>query len=84
MLPHFEALARDRIEDLLDQAEHARLVARLRSLQRARRRDDKPTAATPASNKQQAAPATVPLHACKHGAAGDGRATVERHQPSAR
>jgi hypothetical protein len=79
-----EALARERIKDLLNQAEHARLVARLRSLQRARRRAAKPTAATPASNKQPAAPATVPLHTGKHGAAVDGRATLERHQPSAR
>jgi hypothetical protein len=38
MLPLWEALARYRIQDLLDEAEHARLVARLRSLQRARRR----------------------------------------------
>jgi low temperature requirement protein LtrA len=37
MLPPLEALARYRIQDLLNQAEHARLVARLRSLQRARR-----------------------------------------------
>jgi low temperature requirement protein LtrA len=38
MLPLWEALARYRIQDLLDEAEHDRLVARLRSLQRARRR----------------------------------------------
>jgi low temperature requirement protein LtrA len=38
MLPPLEALARYRIQDLLDEAEHARLVARVRSLQRARRR----------------------------------------------
>jgi hypothetical protein len=37
MLPPSEALARYRIQDLLDEAEHARLVARLRSLERARR-----------------------------------------------
>jgi low temperature requirement protein LtrA len=37
MLPPSEAPARYRIQDLLDEAEHARLVARLRSLQRARR-----------------------------------------------
>jgi hypothetical protein len=84
MLYPSEALARERIKDLLNQAEQARLIARLRSLHRARRRATKPTAATPASNKQPAAPATDPLHTCKHGAADDGRATVERHQPSAR
>ena len=38
MLPPREVLARYRIQDLLSEAEHARLVARLRSLHRARRR----------------------------------------------
>jgi hypothetical protein len=38
MLPPREALARYHIQDLLNQAEHARLIARLRSLRRARRR----------------------------------------------
>ena len=37
MLHPSEALARYRIQDLFSEAEHARLVARLRSLQRARR-----------------------------------------------
>lgn len=83
MLPHLETLARDQIQDLLNQAEHARLVARLRSLRRARRRAATATAATAASDKPTA-PATGPLHAGEHGAAGDGRATVEQHQPSAR
>jgi low temperature requirement protein LtrA len=49
MLPPSEALARYRIQDLLNQAEHARLVTRLRSLQRARRHAAKQvsTRATP-------------------------------------
>jgi low temperature requirement protein LtrA len=38
MLAPWEALARYRIQDLLNEAEHTRLVARLRSLHRARRR----------------------------------------------
>jgi low temperature requirement protein LtrA len=37
MLAPWEALARYRIQDLLSEAEHARLVARLRALRRARR-----------------------------------------------
>jgi low temperature requirement protein LtrA len=41
MLPVPEALARYRIQDLLDEADHGRLVAQLRSLQRARRRTAK-------------------------------------------
>jgi low temperature requirement protein LtrA len=52
MLPPREVLARYRIQDLLDQAEHARLVARLRSLHRARRRaaTEVNIRATPAEN----------------------------------
>jgi low temperature requirement protein LtrA len=52
MLPPREVLARYRIQDLLNQAEHARLVARLRSLQRARRHAAKQVSirATPAED----------------------------------
>ena len=52
MLPPREVLARYRIQDLLNQAEHARLVARLRSLHRARRRaaTEVNIRATPAEN----------------------------------
>jgi hypothetical protein len=38
MLPLVEALVRYHVQDHLDQAEHARLIARLRSHRRARRR----------------------------------------------
>ena len=51
MLHPSEALVRNRIQDLLSEAEHARLVARLRSLQHARRAV-KRTAAIPASTNQ--------------------------------
>jgi low temperature requirement protein LtrA len=52
MLPPREVLARYRIQDLLNQAEHARLVARLRSLHRARRHAAKQVSirATPAED----------------------------------
>jgi hypothetical protein len=59
MLHPSEALARYRIQGLLSEAEHARLVARLRSLQRARRAA-KRTAAIPASTNQRRQPARSP------------------------
>jgi hypothetical protein len=59
MLHPSEALARYRIQDLLGEAEHARLVARLRSLQRARRAA-KRIAATPASTNQRRQPTRFP------------------------
>ena len=59
MLHPSEALARYRIQDLLSEAEHARLVARLRSLQRARRAA-KRTVAVPASTNQRRQPTRFP------------------------
>jgi hypothetical protein len=59
MLHPSEALARYRIQDLLSEAEHARLVARLRSLQRARRAA-KRTAAIPALTSQRRQPTRFP------------------------
>lgn len=60
MLPHPEDLARHRIQDLLDQAEHARLVIGLWSLRRTRRRAARQAAAMPAPINQAVAPVTVP------------------------
>jgi transcriptional regulator with XRE-family HTH domain len=60
MLPHPQDLARYRIQDLLDQAEHARLVSRLRSLRRIRRRAARQAAAGPAPSNQAVAAVTVP------------------------
>jgi transcriptional regulator with XRE-family HTH domain len=60
MLPHPEDLARYRIQDLLDQAEHARLVVRLRSLRRIRRRAARQAPARPAPSNQAVVPVTVP------------------------
>ena len=60
MLAHSEDLARYRIQDLLDQAEHARLAIRLRSLQRIRRRAARQAVATPAPSNRSMAPVTVP------------------------
>jgi hypothetical protein len=59
MLPVWEALARYRIQHLLDEAGHARLVAQLRSLQRARRRTAKQISvkATPTAGGVRPAPA---------------------------
>ena len=59
MLHPSEGLARYRIQDLLGEAEHARLVARLRSLQPARRAV-KRTAAIPASTNQRRQPTRFP------------------------
>jgi hypothetical protein len=59
MLHPSEALVHYRIQDLLSEAEHARLVARLRSLQHARRAV-KRTAAIPASTNQRRQPTRFP------------------------
>jgi hypothetical protein len=59
MLPPREALVHYRIQDLLSEAEQARLVARLRSLQRAHRAV-KRTAAIPATTNQRRQPTRFP------------------------
>jgi hypothetical protein len=74
MLHPSEALARYRIQGLLSEAEHARLVARLRSLQRARRAAKRP-AAIPASTKPAATAGTIPGMCQEH---PGGPVTAER------
>ena len=74
MLHPSEALVHYRIQDLLSEAEHARLVARLRSLQHARRAA-KRTAAIPASTNQRRQPTWVPRPAQEH---PGGPVTAER------
>jgi quercetin dioxygenase-like cupin family protein len=60
MHPHPEDLARYRVQDLLGEAEHARLVIWLRSLRRSCRRPASQAAAMPAASNQAMAPVTVP------------------------
>ena len=82
MLHPSEALARYRIQGLLSEAEHARLVARLRSLQRARRAA-KRTAAIPSLDQTSGDSRHDPRHVPRAPRwAGHCRATMRRRQPS--
>jgi hypothetical protein len=79
MLPPREALVHYRIQDLLSEAEQARLVARLRSLQRAHRAV-KRTAAIPATTNQRRQPTRFPG---PRGSTPVGRSLPSDHETTA-